>query len=177
MIARTETSDLASMRAACNLIVTMDLVQLNDPGQKKTPPRLREDLRQRHPRATAATEFHAALDALGITQRRAAKLFNVTPRHIRRWRSGTRRAPHALGMVCNLLTTGAVTIEQVEAAAPISARTNGSGKSGPPASLFVEPASEQSASLANPGSTTAEKVWALKPATCRWPHGDPRHSD
>ena len=60
--------------------------------------------------SAATTEFRAALDALNITQRRAAKLFNVTSRHIRRWRSGDRRLPHAVAIVCNLLTMGVVTI-------------------------------------------------------------------
>src|SRR5262249_56009627 len=80
----------------------------------------------------------AALDTLGVTQRRAAKLFNVNPRHIRRWRSGARRVPHAVGIVCNLLATGVVTIEQVEAAAPVHAKPE------PPPPRPVELPPEQS---------------------------------
>ena len=134
--------------------------------------------------SAATTEFRAALDALNITQRRAAKLFNVTSRHIRRWRSGDRRLPHAVAIVCNLLTMGVVTIEQVEAAVPVPARTNGSAKGEPPAPLRAEPAPEQSAlactqaaTLAGPGPTTAEKLCALAPDACRWPYGDPRDHD
>ena len=151
-------------------------VQLGDAGREKTPPRLREDLRRRHPRATAATEFGAALGALGVTQRRAAQWFGVSPRHIRRWKSGTRHVPHAVVIVCNLLAMGAVTIEQVEAAAPAP----GSAVPEPPASLLVEPAPEQptlapaeAATVAD--SSLAAKVLALGPASCRWPYGDPGH--
>ena len=60
--------------------------------------------------SAAATEFRETLDAIDITQRHAARLFGVSPRHIRRWRSGSRRLPHA-------------------------ARTNGNAKPGPPAPL------------------------------------------
>ena len=148
-------------------------VQLGDAGREKTPPRLREDLRRRHPRATAATEFGAALGALGVTQRRAAQWFGVSPRHIRRWKSGTRHVPHAVVIVCNLLAMGAVTIEQVEAAAPAP----GSAVPEPPASLLVEPAPEQptlapaeAATVAD--SSLAAKVLALTPTACRWPCGD-----
>ena len=117
--------------------------------------------------SAATTEFRAALDALNITQRRAAKLFNVTSRHIRRWRSGDRRLPHAVAIVCNLLTMGVVTIEQVEAATP---RTNGGAEPKPPAPLLVEPARAEAA-------TVAQKVYALEPGTCRWPLGDPQRPD
>jgi len=119
-------------------------------------------------RSTAATEFRAALAALGIPQTRVAELFNVNPRHIRRWRSGDRRLPHAVGLVVNLLTTGVVTIEQAEAAVPVLTRTNGAAKPKPSA------APEQP-TLADPSLSTAEKVLALAPNACRWPYNDPRH--
>ena len=126
-----------------------------------------------------AAELRATLDTLGVTQRRAARLFNVSPRHIRRWRSGDRRVPHAVGIVCNLLTMGAVTVEQAEAAAPVSARTNGSAKG----ELPVEPEPEQSALVraevsAFAGlSPAAAAVVALGLASCRFPLGDPRDRD
>ena len=47
-------------------------IQSGDPGREETPPRLREDLKQRHQRATAADEFRAMLNALGLTPRHAA---------------------------------------------------------------------------------------------------------
>jgi hypothetical protein len=125
--------------------------------------------------SAAATEFGAALSALGITQRHAAQLFAVTPRHIRRWESGGRRVPHAVGIVCNLLTMGVVTVEQAEAAAPAPARTNGSAKGEPPA----VPEPEQSAGTRAEAaafadlSPAAAAVVALVPGTCRWPEGDP----
>jgi hypothetical protein len=49
--------------------------------------------------SAAATEFRVALGAFNITQRRAAKLFNVTPRHIRRWQHGDRNVPHTVSLV------------------------------------------------------------------------------
>src|SRR5215471_9624469 len=69
--------------------------------------------------SAAATEFRATLDTLGVTQRRAARLFNVSPRHIRRWQHGDRNVPHTVGLVVNLLATGVITVSQAEAAAPI----------------------------------------------------------
>jgi len=88
------------------------------------------------------------------------------------WKSGTRRLPHAVGIVCNLLTTGVVTIEQVEAAAPVPARTNGGANPEPSAPLLVTPAPVPA--LADPGLSIAQKVCALTSSICRWPHGDPQ---
>ena len=48
------------------------------------------------------TEFHATLDALGIAQHRAAKLFGVGPRSMRRWQDGDRRVPCGVGIVLRL---------------------------------------------------------------------------
>ena len=118
--------------------------------------------------SAAATEFRA----LNITQRRLAQLFAVNPRTVRHWRYGDRRLPRGVAIVLRLLATGVVTVEQVEAAA--------GAKEEPPAPLRVEPAPEQSALapiLADPCLTTAEKVVALSSNSCRWPRGDPRHSD
>src|SRR5262249_51841679 len=157
------------------------LVQSGDLGRKRAPPRLREDLRRRHQRAPAADEFRATLGALGIAQHRAAQLFVVGPRSVRRWQHGDRRVPCGVGIVLRLLAAGAVTVAQVEqAAVPVPARTNGSAKPEPPVPLLVEPAPEQSAlapAHANSSLTTAEKVYALAPKACRWPYGDPRHPD
>src|SRR5262249_17024983 len=122
-------------------------------------------------RLVATTEFRATLGALNITQRRAARLFDVTPRHIRRWQHGDRRVPHAVGIVCNLLAMGAVTIQRAEAAVPAPVRTNGNATPRPPAPRLVEPAPEQFA-LA---PTLTEKIVALAPNACRWPYNDPRH--
>jgi hypothetical protein len=118
-----------------------------------------------------------------------ARLFNVSPRHIRRWRSGARRLPHGIGIVLRLLAAGMVTVDQIEqveqAAVPVLARTkNASAKPEPRAPLRTAPALEQSAlacvetvASADPGLTSAEKVCALTPEACRWPCGDPEHSD
>jgi GcrA cell cycle regulator len=65
----------------------------------------------------APTEFHEALGALGIAQQRVARLFDVSPRAVRRWQHGERRVPCGVDIVVRLLAAGAVTIEQVERAA------------------------------------------------------------
>ena len=125
--------------------------------------------------SAATTEFRAALNALGLTQMRVAELFNVSPRHVRRWWHGDRRIPHAVGIVCNILTTGMLTIEQIEAVAPVP----GSAKGGPPA----VPAPKQSASArAEMGafaglSPSAAAIVALDAKSCRFPLGDPQDRD
>ena len=122
--------------------------------------------------SVAATEFHAMLNALGLTQHRIAKLLNVTPRTIRRWQHGDRRIPRGVGIVLRLLAAGAITIAQVEEAA-IPARTNGSAPKESHPLLAAPP--EQSALACT--FTTAEKVCALPANACCWPYGDPRRPD
>jgi hypothetical protein len=162
------------------------LVQSSDPGRKEPPPRLREDLKQRHQRATPADELRAMLDALGLTPRHAARIFAVGPRSIRRWQDGARGVPRAVTLVCRLMAVGAVTIAQVEqAAVPSPIWTNGGAEEKPPAPLHAESAPKQSAlasrrartaARADPGPTTTvvEQVCALASDACRWPYGDPR---
>src|SRR5262245_32552980 len=90
-------------------------------------------------------EFCATLGALGIAPPRAARLFNVSARAIRRWQCGARRIPCGVAIVIRLLSVQALTLDQVEqAAVAIPARTNGGAKPGPPAPLLVAPAPEQS---------------------------------
>src|SRR5262249_4507554 len=84
--------------------------------------------------SVATVELRAALDALGVSQRHAADLFHVTPRHVRRWLHGDRRIPHSTALVIHFLTMKAITIEQLEAAA----------KPRPPTLRLVEPAPEPS---------------------------------
>jgi hypothetical protein len=133
----------------------------------------------------SAAELGAALSALNITQRRAAELFAVTSRHIRRWKSGDRRLPHAVAIVLHLLARGVVTIDQVaQAAGLVAARTNGGAEDKPSAPL-AEASQErtpapaalarvEAATLADPSVTTAQKVYALTANGCRWPTGDPQ---
>jgi hypothetical protein len=149
-------------------------------GDLETPPRPREVLRQRHRRAAATTEFARALDALGITQRQAARLFNVNVRHVRRWRHGDRHVPRGVSIVLNLLIAQKVTLAEVEqAAASIPVQTNGGAKPGQPASRFVAPAPDpfalvraEATTLTNLDQTTAA-VFGLTATACRWPLGDP----
>src|SRR5262245_53786096 len=84
------------------------------------------------------TEFHKTLDTLGLTQCRVARLFNVTPRHVRRWQHGDRRIPNGVAIVVHLLTAKLVTIDQVEAAVPVAARANGDAKPEPPVPLLID---------------------------------------
>jgi hypothetical protein len=129
--------------------------------------------------SAAATEFRAV--SLGITPHYVAKLFGVSQRSVRRWQDGSRRVPCGVVILARLLATGVVTITQVEQAAAVRTptRTNSSAKPGPPAPLRVEPAPARTkaATLADPGPTTAEQVYALTPEACRWPCGDPGRPD
>jgi hypothetical protein len=148
---------------------------------QETPSHPREDLRQRHPRATAANEFRAALDALSITQHRVAQLFRVAPRTVRHWQHGDRRVPHGVVILCRLLIAETITVTQIEqASVRIPARTNGRAKAALRAPLRDEPAPEQSAltrAEAAAFGTTGDKVLALTADACRWPCGDPGGPD
>jgi hypothetical protein len=62
-------------------------------------------------------EARAMLGVLGISQARVAQLFGVEPRAIRRWRRGDRPIPSGVGIVLQLLASGAVNLDQVEEAA------------------------------------------------------------
>ena len=145
------------------------------------PERGEVPLRQRRPRAAAVTEFDAALTTLGIRQRSAAQWFRTSERNIRRWKSGTRRTPPGVMVTVRLMMAGKVGPADVElAAASISAQPNGHAKPRPPISRLVEPApvpATLALALADPGSTAAEKVYALAPEACRWVYGDPQRPD
>jgi hypothetical protein len=104
----------------------------------KAPPPLRGSM----------TEF----GELGIAQYHIARLFNVTPRTIRRWRDGDRRIPHGVGIVLNLVAAGAVTVAQIEQAAagmngrqdePEGLRPSFGISAKPPAPLPAAPTPEQ----------------------------------
>ena len=125
--------------------------------------------------STTAIELCATLGALGLAQHRVAQLFGVGSRSVRRWRDGERRIPRGVSIVLRLLAAGAITAAQVERVAVlIPARTNGGE---PPAPRRTVPSEQSAAETATRAPTTAEKVCALVPEGCRWPYGDPRHSD
>jgi len=159
--------------------ITMTLQLQSDLGRKGPPSRLREDLRRRHPHAAAATEFARALDALGLPQARAARIFHVSARHVRRWRSGARRTPSSVAVVVRLMLARKVTVAEVEAAAfPDPVRMNGvNTKTAPPAPLRVAPEPERSALTRTEAAPvgTAAQVYALTQTSCRFPVGDPQH--
>jgi hypothetical protein len=127
------------------------------------------------------TEFARALDTLEIKQRSAAQWFRTSERSIRRWKSGARKTPPAVGIVLRLLAAKAITIDQIEqAAVSAPAQTNGHAKPEPPAPLEPLPAPKQSTSAraktatpADPGPTIAE----LDRDACRWPVSTPGRSD
>src|SRR5262249_34483870 len=132
-------------------------------------------------RDPTTTEFHKTLDTLGLTQCRVARLFNVTPRNVRRWQHGDRRVPYGVGIVLRLLAARMVTVAQIEqVAVPVPAQTNSDAKPEPPVPLLIDggahaclrqrsgPAPKQSAlarakaaTLADSSLSTAAKVIAL----------------
>src|SRR5262249_16744779 len=124
------------------------------------------------PSATT-TEFGAALAILDITQAHAGRLFQVTERHVRRWKRADRSVPVGVAIVLRLLIQGAVSLAQVERAGASMWGRNGSAKGEPP----VKPKPEQSPSArAEVGafaglSPAAAAVVALSPGGCRWPLG------
>ena len=112
-------------------------------------------LLRRRPRTAATTEFAAALDTLNIPQSRAAKIFHVSARHIRRWRSGARCPPPSVAVVVRLMLMGKVKIADVEqAAVPAPAQTNDSApaplEEAPAALVRVEAATSADQGLAAP---------------------------
>jgi transcriptional regulator with XRE-family HTH domain len=113
------------------------------------------------------TEIRTALTALGIEQQRVAQLFGVDPRSVRRWQRGERRPPLGIGVILRLLAVGALTAEQIAAAAT----PNGNGRAAAPI-----PATN-GASVPAASATTAEQIWKLTSISCRWPIGDPSHGD
>jgi len=142
----------------------------------------------------AATEFRATLGALGLSRAHLARLLSRSPRCISHWTLGDRALPYEVGILLQLLAAQKITVRDVEEAAAPS-RTNGSAAPDPQPAIAdpepeprvsaptvdSEPAPPKSAVCAplpaDSGPTTAEKVYALAPKACRWPCGDPGHSD
>src|SRR5262249_47705197 len=128
-----------------------------------------------HPRIAAASEFRTTLSTLGIPQHRAARLFGVGARSIRRWAAGDRRIPPGAAIVIRLLIEGTIRFDRAEPAVPAPARTKGGTKPESLAPLLVKPAPKhppwartEAVAPAN-ANLTVEKVLALAPGTCRWP--------
>jgi len=160
-------------------------------------------LRRRRPRAVATTEF----TTLGITQRRAAKIFDVSERHFRRWRSGDRQIPTSVAVLLRLVAMGRVSLADVELAAGLV--INGSTSPEPPVERAPAPAKAAAAltpvkidgdagpgapappvepvsapaSLARVETVTlvdpgvTTAIYTLTAKQCRWPIGDPRDRD
>jgi len=135
-------------------------------------------LQRRRPRATATTEFGAALTAFGIKHRSAARWFRTSERNIRRWKSGTRKTPPGVAVVVKLMLAGKVTAADVELATVGSTNPNSPRRSVQPAPVVeaIEPQPLVEPAPADLGQSIGEKILALTPGTCRWPHGDPQHS-
>ena len=62
-------------------------------------------------------QFRTALDRLGLSQVRAAKLFGVTDRASRSWALGENKIPHAVAILLRLLVTDKITIADLSALA------------------------------------------------------------
>jgi DNA-binding transcriptional regulator YiaG len=63
-----------------------------------------------------AIQFSAAIARLGLSQVGTARLFNANDRTVRRWISGDRTVPDAVGVILRLLIANKITIEDVESA-------------------------------------------------------------
>ena len=123
-----------------------------------------------------ATEFRAAIVALGIAQTRVAELFDVGPRSVRRWQRGDRRVPRGVGIVLRLLAAGTVTIDQIEqVAVPVSAGRT--AKRSLRLAVKTPALAAEAATFADSGLSTAEKVYELAANGCRWCEGDPQRPD
>jgi hypothetical protein len=114
-------------------------------------------------------EARETLSALGVSQACVARLFGVEPRAIRKWRRGDRPIPHGVGIVLQLLASGAVNLDQVEQAA-----AQAGGVDSGSASTVEIPADPDPLALAvipvDPDSIAA-KIVALRLGDCRWPVG------
>jgi hypothetical protein len=122
-----------------------------------------------------SSEFRAMIDTLGLAHHRAARLFAVNQRSIRRWRDGDRHVPYGVGLILRLVVAGAVTLDQIKQIA----RRDAKPEPEPESELEPEPESEPTtpvgaeAPRADPSLSTAERVVALTRGTCRYPIGDP----
>src|SRR5262249_9021965 len=140
------------------------------------------------------TEFRETLGALGLSRAHLARLLSRSPRCISHWTLGDRPLPYEVGILLQLLAAQKITVRDVEeAAAPT--RANGSAAPDPrPAIAAPDPEPRVSVPTVDSDPaplkpavraplpavlslTTAEKVIALASGACRWPYGDPRHSD
>ncbi len=55
-------------------------------------------------------EFRGALDRLGLSQVRAAKLLGVHDKAARNWAAGRNKVPHAVATLLRLMADGKITI-------------------------------------------------------------------
>jgi DNA-binding transcriptional regulator YiaG len=68
-------------------------------------------------RTVTPKQFKAAIDELGLSQGRAARLCGFHPRTAKRWASGGRKVPEPVAIILRLMLAGELTIEQMESAA------------------------------------------------------------
>lgn len=61
-------------------------------------------------------QFQSAIDRLGLSQVKAAKLVEVDPRTARKWVQGVNRVPECVAILLRLMLAGKVTIEDIEEA-------------------------------------------------------------
>jgi hypothetical protein len=59
-------------------------------------------------------QFQTAINRLGLSQVRAAKLFGFEPRSARRWAASDSAVPEPVAILLRLLLAGKITIEDVE---------------------------------------------------------------
>ena len=61
-------------------------------------------------------QFQSAIDRLGLSQVKAARLFGANPRTARKWASGVNGVPECVAILLRLLLAGKITVEDVEGA-------------------------------------------------------------
>lgn len=61
-----------------------------------------------------AKQFQAAIDRLGLSQVKAARLVGADPRTGRRWALGERTVPECVAILLRLLLAGKITLADVQ---------------------------------------------------------------
>lgn len=62
-------------------------------------------------------QFKAAINELGLSQGRAAKLCGFHARTAKRWAGGQRKVPETVAIVLRLMLAGVLTVDQLASAA------------------------------------------------------------
>jgi DNA-binding transcriptional regulator YiaG len=75
------------------------MLQVNDSGRGRT---------------VTPKQFKAAIEALGLSQGRAARLCGFHARTAKRWAGGQRKVPEPVSILLRLMQAGKISIEDIE---------------------------------------------------------------